>query len=85
MDALAGANGKVMLAPGTDLQVLVQLLVEQHRAALRAFGPEPFGDIPLLALAAGKLRLLGKRRVGRRGRRRDRRFGCFQPQRLLGK
>ena len=62
MDALAGADGEMMLAMRADLQVLVQFLVENHRGALRALGPQALGNVAFLGFAAGQLGLFGERR-----------------------
>ena len=83
MDALAGADGKMMLAVRTDFQVLVQLLVENHRAALRALRPQALGNVALAGFTAGELGLFDEGCGIGRGRWRDRRLRRFQPQRLL--
>jgi hypothetical protein len=57
MNALAGADGEMMFALEANLQILVQLLVEHHGPAFRAFGPKPFGNLALLGLG-GELGLL---------------------------
>jgi hypothetical protein len=66
MDAFARADGKMMLALRANLEVFVQFLVENHRAAGRAFRPQTFGDVTLLGpgLVGVQLRLDGERRLG---------------------
>ena len=51
MNAFARADGKMIFALRADLQVFVQFLVENHRFALRAFGPKPFRDVALFGFA----------------------------------
>src|SRR5213593_4082736 len=83
MDALAGADAKMVLAMGADFEVLVQLLVEDHGAALGALGPEALGDFALLGFAA-EFGFLSKRGgVAARRRRSDRRLSRFQAQGLF--
>ena len=58
MDAFPGADGKMVVALGTDFQVIVQFLVEHHGLALGALGPQAFRDL----LARGALLALDARR-----------------------
>ena len=84
MDAFARADGEMMIALGADLQVFVQFLVIDHRAALRAFRPKPLRDVAFFGFGAGRLELFGQRRLA--GRRRcQRRFDRFNAKRLFGK
>ena len=84
VDALAGADGEMMLAVAADLQVLIQLLVEHHRGALRALGPQAFGNVTLPGLAARDLGLLHKTRLLVGWGWRDCWFRRFQTEGLLG-
>ena len=70
MNALARADGKMMFALRTDLQIFVQFLVENHRFALRALGPKPFRDVPFFGFARPELGLFGKVGLRAFGRRR---------------
>ena len=72
-----------MLAMSTDLQVLVQFLIENHRRALGTFGPQTFGDFALLRLGGCQFGFFGEIGVGRRDRRRNGRLNRLQLQRLF--
>lgn len=88
MNALTRADGKMMMAFGTNLEILVQLLVENHRRAFRAFGPQPLRDVAFARFGIGgtNLRFLGKRGPNVGWRWRDRRFdGGFNTERFFGK
>src|SRR2546422_404772 len=86
MNTLAGADAEVVLAFGADLQVLVQLLVKKHRAALRvgALGPEALGDVAFSGFGPTQLGLFHKGRFFSRGRRSDRGFGALESESLFG-
>ena len=86
MYALARADGKMMLAMAANFQVFVELLVENHRAALRAFGPKTLGDLALLRLGRPQFGLLNKRSGVSASRRWSHgRFRGFQPKGLFRK
>ena len=78
MDAFARADGEMMLALGADLEVFVQFLVENHRAALRAFGPQPFGNVALLGFAAAPAWAFWRTSCAPLAAAASRRFGRFQ-------
>ena len=46
-DAVAGGKRVVVVALGADVQVLLELELMDHAAALRAFGPEALGHVGL--------------------------------------
>src|SRR5215510_10400229 len=83
MNPLPGADRKMMLALRTNLEVVVQFLVEHHRFTLRTLGPKPFWDLLLLLLSSPHLRLLDKGRLRCRRRRGHRRFN-IEAQTFVG-
>src|SRR5258708_31978674 len=87
MDSFPRADGKMVLAFGTDLEVFIQLLVEHHRLALgvAALGPQSFGNLPFTRLAAAELGFFQKGGFGPGGWRRDGRLGGFNSPRLFSK
>src|SRR6266498_5280170 len=84
MNAFARAEGEVVLAFAADLEVLVEFLVEDHRRALRTFGPQTLRDVALLFLRAGELGFLGERSAARvHGRLRERGFSAVSAKRFF--
>src|ERR1043165_6894111 len=84
MNALASANWKMILAVRADLQVFVEFLIEDHRAAFRTFGPEALGNFPLFGFGT-EFGFFRKSRIVRSRRGSDRGLSCFEGERLLGK
>src|ERR1051326_5527658 len=87
MHALTRPNPEVMVAFGAYLQILIQLLVEDHGVAfgVRALGPEPLRNFTLAGLAAAELGLFGEGRLaaGALRRWRDGWFDCVQAESFL--
>ena len=84
MDSFPGADGKMVLAMGANLQILVEFLVEDHSAAFGALGPKAFQDLPLFGFGAGEFGLFSKSGIPRnRGWGGNGRLGCFETEGLL--
>ena len=84
MNAFARTDGKVKFTMRANLQIFVQLLVENHCLALRAFSPKSLRDIPFFGFLGAEFGLFGK--VGLRviGQRRgQRRLGFFEIERFF--
>src|SRR5215472_1574324 len=84
MNAFASTDAKMVLAMWAYLQVLIQLLIEHHRAALRTFCPQTFRNLPLFGFSTGKFGFFGKRGLAHSGRWGDGRLSRFQPKAFLG-
>src|SRR6266700_1438982 len=87
MDPFPRADGKMVLAFGTDLEVFIQLFVEHHRLALgvAALGPQPFGNLPFARFAAAELGFFQKGGFGSGGWWRNGRLGGFNAEHFFAK
>ena len=74
MDPFPRANGKMMSAFGADLEVLIEFLVENHRAAARALGPKALRNVALAGFGC-ELGLANEAGAAFRRRRRRRDTG----------
>jgi hypothetical protein len=72
----------MVLATGTDFEVFVEFLVEDHGATFGAFGPKALRDFFLFGFGA-EPGFFCERGVVINGRRGDGRFGCVDAEGFL--
>ena len=80
MDAFARADLEMVTAVGADLEILVELLVENHVGAFGALGPKAFGNVALAGFGGAELGLFGEGSFGAARRRSDGRFDRVQTE-----
>ena len=87
VNAFACADGEVVIALDANLEIRIQLFIEDHRLADRAFRPQASGDFAFAGFATGKLEFLFYERSGvaRCGRRRQCRLDWINSWRLFRK
>src|SRR5256885_15877679 len=78
MDAFAGADLEMMAAVGTDFEIFVEFLIENHVGAFGALVPKAFGDVAFAGFGAAEFWFFRKSSFGAGRRRSDGRFDGIQ-------